>query len=125
MLRSNSKKALENIRAYILEQYNPEEYGLPETNDFREAARNMWEACKNEIIKHDKRRMSYYEFFVEWLSGLPSLFDSADYIYHCNAKKRLAAILEETEAEADKYTETEAETMLNRLIWREVSKVAL
>ncbi len=125
MLRSNSKKAVENIRAYILEQYNPEEYGLPATNDYREAARNMWEACKNEIMKYDKRRLSYYEFFVEWLSGLPSLFDSADYIYHCNAKKRLAAILEETETEANKYTETEAETMLSRLIWREVSKVAL
>ncbi len=124
MLRSNSKKALANIRAYILEQYNPEEYGLPETNDFREAARNMWEACKNEIIKYDKRKMSYQEYFLEWLSGLPSLFNSADYIYHCNAKKRLAAILEETEAEADKYTETEAETMLSRLIWREVSKAA-
>ena len=125
MLRSNSKQALANIRAYILEQYNPEEYGLPETSDFCEAAHNMWDACKNEIIKYDKRKMSYYEFFVEWLSGLPSLFNSADYIYHCNAKKRLAAILEETEAEADKYTETEAETMLSRLIWREVSKVAL
>lgn len=124
MLRSNSKQALANIRAYILEQYNPEEYGLPETSDFREAARNMWEACKAEIMKYDKRRLSDYDYFMEWLSGLPSLFNSADYIYHCNAKKRLADILAETETEADKYTETEAEQMLSRLIWREVSKAA-
>lgn len=124
MRRSNSKAAINAIKEYVLSQYNPEEYGLPETSDFREAARNMWEACKAEIMKYDKRRLSDCDYFLEWLSGLPSLFNSADYIYHCNAKKRLAAILDETETEADKFTETEAETMLSRLIWREVSKAA-
>lgn len=124
MRRSNSKAAVDAIKKYILEQYDPEVYELPATSDFREAARNIWAAFLAEKVRFDKRRMSYQEYFLEWLSDLPSIVNTADYLYRPNAKKRLADILAETETEADKYTETEAEQMLSRLIWREVSKAA-
>ena len=35
MLKTNTKAVIERLRAFILDNYTPESYGLEETSDFR------------------------------------------------------------------------------------------
>lgn len=129
MLRSNSKKAINNIKNYIMVNYNPDGYeeGSPEKNasDFREIAACILKDVKRvkgyEVIKY--RRYSWQDAFVDWASGLPGLLDTC-YYYNRSAVDDLAQILEESEAEKAKYDESQAETMLSRLIFRELNKAA-
>lgn len=122
MLRSNSKKALENLRGYILKNTdtsNREEYKEPET--FKEAAAIIVDCFYDEYMHGYNLRRNRQECFVDWLSGLPSIFDSC-YYYNRSAVDDLGAILEETDEEKSKYTESQAEEMLSRLVYREVAK---
>ena len=121
MLRTTSKKALNNIRAYIVNNTDSEPYGVPSTDDFKSCCQFLMSAFYQEKVKHDKRRMPYQDLFVEWLSGLPTVFDSC-YYYNRDAKDDLSVILEETEEEKNRYTEDQACDFLSHLIWREVYK---
>lgn len=124
MLKTNSKKAMENIRAYICEdaEYLNEcaEYDgvkLTTAADFAAYAYDLFLEQK----KGDKRRLSVYALFVEWASGL-ALGGMFDYYYRPTAKRILGDILEESEAEREKYTESQAEALLTLLIFREMQK---
>jgi hypothetical protein len=120
-LKTNTKKARENVRNYILTGFTPYETEN-ETEDFTSAARYILKTFYEEKIKHDKRRLSHYEYFKEWCQGLPSVIDTC-YYYNRSAVKDVADILEETEEEAGKYTEQQAEELLTRLVYRELTKV--
>ena len=122
MLKTNSKKALENIRAYILNNYTPEAYNLPETSDFRTAAKEIYRCFYTE--KHDNAewgRVPEADIFADWCGGLPTVLDTC-YYYNRSAVDDLGAILEETESEKALYSETEAENLLTKLIYREIKK---
>ena len=125
MLKTNSKKAIENIRAYIMKNfdcsnYDVTEYGFtkePET--FPEIARCILTVCKLE-----KRYQTYnreFDMFKDWCQGLPSLLDTC-YYYNRSAVDDLAEILEESEEEKNRFTESEAEEKLTYLIYRELTK---
>ena len=121
MLRTNSKKAMENIRTYIEENfdctgYEPEKE--PET--FKEKACFILETCKKKK-KYSSFNLSDYEIFKGWCQGLPSLLDTC-YYYNRSAVDDLAEILEETEEEKRRFTDSEAEEKLTYLIYRELSK---
>lgn len=122
MLRTNSKQARENIRAYISEIYTPEGYDLPETRSFRDIATNIYNAFKAETgpRKHN-HFTSEQNIFIEWASGLPSIIDTC-YYYNRPAVTDLGDILEETETERARFTEAEAENLLSILIYREIKK---
>lgn len=60
----------------------------------------------------------------DWFCGLPSVLDTAHYIYHANAVDMLGEWLEETESEKARFSESEAERMINRLLIREILKGA-
>ena len=120
-LKTNSKKARKNIRNYILSGFEP--YEETDPMNFNEAAKYILKTFYEEKIKHDKRRMTRYEFFVDWCQGLPSVIDTC-YYYNRSAVNDLAWILEETEEEASKFSETEAETRLTYLIYKELEKGA-
>lgn len=116
MLKTNSKKAKENIRAYIMDSWNIEE---------GEEART-WEETKEDIMNsfifqayrsEYERRQNRQEAFINWLCGLPRCL--GDYVLN-KGISTLAEILEETPEEAGKYTEDEAENKLGYLIYREV-----
>lgn len=139
MLRTNSKQAKENIRKYILDNFDYDNYigynkdvdlyaeivnngGInPQTGKkvdlFSRAKHIIKYIAYSEVMKWHKG--GQYNAFKDWCQGLPSLLDTC-YYYNRSAKKDLAQILEETEEEADKFTEEQAEEKLTYLIYREV-----
>lgn len=122
MLKSNSKQAINNIKFYIVNHFDPCGYDFTgEESSFMDAARFIYECFIDEKVKHDKRRMTEQALFFEWCSGLPSILDTC-YYYNRSAVDDLAAILEETEDEKAKYTESQAEERLTYLIYREIKK---
>ena len=125
MLRSNSKKARENVRTYIINHFDGTNYDLPETNDFNEIANYIYNTFKSEKYYSDnymsRNRISEQTSFTDWCSGLPSILDTC-YYYNRSAVDDLAAILEETETEKARYTEEKAENYLTYLIYSEIVK---
>ena len=120
MLKTNSKQAIKNICDYIERLITPDNYGysIEDFPTFGDKAKFIIDTFRSEYYTNG----NYQESFVSWLSGLPSVFDSADYYYCNSAVEILGDILEETEAERERYGEVEAETMLSRLIYRELYK---
>ena len=129
MIRSNSKKAIQNIRAYITDNYNPDGYD-PEAPEAKATTFEEIAAC----ILADVKRVKGYEFnrcrcytwqeaFADWAAGLPGLLDTC-YYYNRSAVDDLAEILQETDSEKAKYSESQAEEKLSRLIFRELQKAA-
>lgn len=118
MIRTNSKKARENIKKYIMDNYSPENYGLPETADFKEAAANILDVFHEE---KPATRGNEQEIFIEYCAGLPSILDTC-YYYNRSTVDDLANILEETDAEKSKYSEQDAERLLTTLIYRELTR---
>lgn len=119
MLKTNCKKAKENLRNYCLESsidYLTENYGFSVTEE------NIYSIIKDvyRIETYSNSQKRYVMDFETWSQGLPcgGLFD----YYLSSAVDTLANILEETEDERNRYSEAEAETMLTRLIYRETLK---
>ena len=122
MLKTNSKKALENIRAYVMDNFTPENYDLEPSNDFATAAKVIYNCFIDEKSgTNDWGRVSESVIFADWCAGLPSIFNTC-YYYNRSAVDDLGEILEETEEEKEKYTQTEAEKLLTALIYREIKK---
>lgn len=121
MLRTNSKQALQNLREYIVRNTDAEPYGFAHIAEFKDAAKFIMTAFYIEKVRFDKRHLPMAEYFKEWMQGLPSIYD-AEYYYRRDARDDVAEILEETDAEKNKYTEEQATELLTDLIWREVYK---
>ena len=129
MLRTNSKKAAENIRKYIMEDF---EY-LQERADYDGItleennadqvlayAYNVFNAeMRGEIERY--RNINLYNIFQNWASGL-ALGNLFCYYYNRSAVEDLGNILEESAAEKAKYKEEDAEELLTRLIYREMTR---
>ena len=129
MLRTNSKKAAENIRKYIMEDL---EY-LQERADYDDItleennadqvlayAYNVFKAEKRGEIERYKF-INLYKIFQSWASGL-ALGNLFCYYYNRSAVDDLGDILEESAAEKAKYKEEDAEELLTRLIYREMTR---
>ena len=123
MLRTNSKKARENVRAYIMEHGADFAWSIEGINDpsFDELATviiNDFERC----TEGDRRHLTRQEFFEDYAQGLPC--DGLFLYYYTtrNAIDDLGAILEETETEKARYTEEQAAKYLTYLIYSELSK---
>lgn len=125
MLRTNSKKAAENIRAYIVDNFTPENYTDTPPQDFPGIAAFILATFRDEKYwcPQDVRyyRGSEAAAFADWCAGLPSVLDTC-YFYNRSAIDDLGAILEETEQEKARYTEQQAEQLLTSLIYRELQK---
>ena len=124
-LRSNSKKAVENIRQYIRDGYNSDGYELQEPDTFPALAAQLLQVFRSEKypLPQDVR---YYHgseqaAFSDWCAGLPSILDTC-YFYNRSAVADLADILQETPEEAARYTEQDAGQLLTWLIYRELKK---
>ena len=104
MLKTNSKKALGNIRAYILENADSSNYDGRAFSDWKAAARFVYD-CFRQEKDGDNRRMTEYALFEEWASGLPSSFD---FCYWYNRPER--------------FPESKAEKLLTTLIYNQIKK---
>lgn len=139
MLKTNSKKAIENIKKYICDNVNfdydtvNEKYYYVMKLEERKArgenidmfsvyAYAIYAIMHEQVVTNDKRGYTLQEYFIYWCQGLPSVLN-ADYYLNRSAVQDLGDILEQTEAERNKYTESEAEEKLTYLIWREIYKV--
>ena len=123
MLKSNSKKARENVRAYIVENFDGTDYDGGEgvnCDDFGAVARFILDVFESEKFYQTGNRQ---EIFADWCAGLPSVLDTC-YYYNRSAVDDLGAILEESESEKSKYTEQKAEKVLTYLIFSELEKGA-
>lgn len=138
MLKTNCKKAIENIRAYIVNNFDGTNYEPKfdyiekaiEDNKhganidiFSLVANAIYITFRNEYFKGFPRATEASEgiMFKEWCQGLPSVLDTC-YYYNRPAVDDLGDILEETEAERSKYTEDQAAEILTKLIYREIKK---
>ena len=129
MLKSNSKKACNNIRNYIMEDFdyisesaNYSGVTLDEKNitSVIAYAFGIFEEEKKYEIERNYGCASY-AIFQDWAQGL-ALGGLFCYYYNRSAVDDLGAILEESESEKAKYSERQAEEMLTRLIYREMRK---
>ena len=143
MLRTNSKKARENVRAYILDNIDLDDlrmqlvvealrknkaldfYGssLPRVDVFSIAANELDNAFYLEMLLHNKNyqagRLNRADLFRDWCAGLPGILDTC-YYYNRSALKDLQNILEESDQEAARYTGAQAENLLTNMIYREI-----
>ena len=124
MLKTNSKKAKENIWKYIFDdldymnEYRGEEI---KPGDKKAMAQAIDEAFTIEKYNSPyERKQNRQAAFEDWASGLAlgGMFDY--YYYNANAVDILGDILEETETERNKYTEEQAAHVLTYLIYREI-----
>lgn len=128
MLKTNSKKAVENVRAYIMQDvdYIAERSGYTiDTENTDVVLAYAWAIFKDEK-KYDIERNYHnpnFGIFLDWARGL-ALGGLFCYYYNRSAVDDLGVILEETEEEKAKYTEQQAEEVLSRLIYREMEKAA-
>ena len=124
MLRT--KKAIGNIRAYIMDNFTPENYTDNPPKDFPGVAAfilAVFRAEQKHILNCDYYRAIEFAAFTDWCKGLPSVLDTC-YYYNRSAVDDLGRILEETAEEKARFTEPEAERRLTWLIYRELSKGA-
>lgn len=134
MVKTNSKKAIDNIWSYLegfIDAINDEKIAYqPEKNylqpgNRRDLARVIYESYEIEKKRGDCQykagRISDAALFEEWASGL-AMCGMFDFWYYCTAVKILGDILEETETETSRFTEDQAAEMLTHLIYREVIK---
>lgn len=120
MLKSNSKQVKENIRKYIIDNYDIEDYSggeISNSNDFQIVKKQIMDIFTEEV---GKRQGVNYNSFRYWMQGLPSIIDAC-YYYNRSAVKDLGDILEESEEERNKYTEEQAEERLTQLIYKELN----
>lgn len=130
MIKSNSKRAIDNIKNYIISIYNTDSdrEGLeevpenPTMADFEAIAKNIYTCFIDEAYyNYNKMRYSEQEAFSLWCSGLCGAIHTGDY-YLGQAVEVLGDILEETAEERAKFTRDKAEQMLDYLIYREIKK---
>ena len=150
MLKMNSKKAIENIREYIIDNvtngieeaiefllnYSDEENASEKaayyediltainsnaSDAFKKVAGAINDRFYIEKVKLDKSKATRQQLFYDWCQGLPSFLDTC-YYYNRSAVDDLGAILEETEEEKARFTEQEAAEKLTYLIYRELNK---
>ena len=121
MLKTNTKKATENLKQYIIANFDGSTYTETPPEDWHGIATLILETFRKEkyscIEDYGYYKNSELSAFVDWCAGLPSVLDTC-YFYNRSAVDDLGAILEETETEKSKHSETDAEHCLTRLIYK-------
>ena len=118
MLRTNSKQARENVRAYIMKIYNAE---------FSENGKNpqSFEEAKEQIKKQFETATKGWDNstqsnFKSWLHGLPGILSTEDYLCYNSAVEILGDILEQGKIERSKYGEHQSENQISYMIFKEI-----
>lgn len=132
MLRTNSEKAKENIRLWILANYTPEDYAnafQTETGEYTPENFPAVSASIMDVFRREKgfdvRRHGLEIAFIDWMQGLPSILDIYPLLGGWSASEILGDWLEETAEEKETYSKKDEDgekamkTAL-RLVFREV-----
>ena len=127
MLRTNSKKATENLKKWTVEHFDADGYNdfNGDENNFSDCAKYIYRVFlreKYEGAENYYRNTSMQDIFADWCAGLPSVRNTADYYYTRRAVDVLGEILEETEEEKARYSQTQAEKCMTYLLYRTIKK---
>lgn len=116
MLKTNSRQAKENLRNYIMTSWNldPEDQGKTWAETKEDIKESFYFQAYSSVYE---RRQNKQEAFKNWLSGLPHGLGD---FFLCQAVEDLGNILNQTEAERNRYTEDQASELLAYLIYKEV-----
>lgn len=123
MLKTNSKKARENIKNYILKNVDFSDCTLEKMPETDAEKLTALFTIANSEARYSKKE-SDFEVLKNWICGIPSILSVCDFIYYAGAKKVLAELLEETPEEADRYSDDKSFNMLVYLISKEIIKAA-
>lgn len=133
MRKLNCKEVNEALKNEIVDSYeSAEEYYTydgaemkTEYNDICKDILKMFECEKlNGDLRYKASNMSKQDLFVEWMSGLPSSFPVSCDIFLGSAAEWLGNILDETETEKQKYSDSKAERTSCLILYRELNKHA-
>ena len=128
MLKLNSKKAMQNLYDYLLawdfdylaERANYDGFQLG--RDAAQVLPYIWRIFQSEK-KWEIGRYGAPAAFRDWAAGL-ALGGLFCYMYNRSAVDDLGAILEETDAEKARFTESQAEDRLTGMLYRLIEKAA-
>ena len=110
MIKGTTKKAKENARKLVDSMIDLSGYDNIQTMDKHAAVRDI---CTAEM-----GREWSLEAFKDWCMGLPSAFDSAEFLYNGTPWEWLARIYECSDAELDKFIKrTPRAVAEDRCIW--------
>lgn len=130
MLKTNSKQAREAFKNYIINSYDGSNYepGTPEADaatlaEIATVILNDVKRVNGCDVERGRGRYTWQDAFRDWSQSLPGLLDTC-YHYNVCAVDLLGNILQETPAEKARFTENDAERMLDNLIYRELVKAA-
>ena len=128
MLRTNSKKAIDNLKKWIIDNFNIDAVNkgdIIDGNDFNSIAMMIYKSfcrcswnCRNDFTWF-KSEQNAWEYCM---AGLPSFLGTYKYYYSGSAIDVLGDILEQTEEERNRYTEAEAEKCMTYLLYRTIKK---
>ena len=125
MLKMNTKKARENTKQYIIDNFDATNYTDAPPVEWHEIALFILETFRTEkyncVEDYRYYRNCEFDAFIDWCAGLPSVLDTC-YYYNRSAVDDLGAILEETEEEKARFTEDKAEWGLTYVIYSELIK---
>lgn len=125
-LKTNSKQARSNVRAYIMQHADFSGYDIDPGGHFPDVARAIM-----SIFREEKKRCHIGPLehpylheelrFIDWCQGLPSVLDTC-YYYNRSAVADLGAILQQSIEKREQYEESQAEELLTKLIYKELKK---
>ena len=124
-MKSTRKEVKERIHSYIESRFDPTIYGREqeEFTTFHDIAVFIFDTFAAEYRLNDPQTLRYYRTqenaFISWLQGLPSVLDP-EYYYRGSAVDMVRRWLQESEEEAARFTEDQAEYYASRLIYREI-----
>lgn len=124
-LKTTNKEARAAVRQYILDHFNPRGYEFSGPYTFENVARFILDThiVEKPYSPEYQAAKGYTNeaVFIDWCQGLPSIFDTC-YFYNRSAVADLGAILQQSEWERARYTESQAEQLLTHLIYQELLK---
>ena len=133
MRKLNCKEVNEALKKEIMDNYeSAEEYftydGAEMKTEYNDICKDILKMFEREKLNSDSRykagRISKQDLFVDWMQGLPTAFPVADDIFLGSAAEWLGNILDETEAEKQKYSDSKAERTSCLILYRELNKHA-
>lgn len=133
MRKLNCKEVNEALKKEIMDSYeSAEEYytydGAEMRTEYNDICKDILKMFEHEKLDGDPRykagNMSKQDLFIEWMSGLPGSFPVSCDIFLGSAAEWLGNILDETETEKQKYSDSKAERTSCLILYRELNKHA-
>ena len=109
MIKGTTKKARENARKLVDSMIDLTGYDVKTTDKH---------AAIREICAAEMGREWSFEVFKDWCMGLPSAFDSSEFLYNGTPWDWLARVYECSDVELDKFIKrTQRAVAEDRCIW--------